>query len=146
MTTVCLSIFEHSEPQALINHQYYCSRMGYEHVKVSMQGLTSSAHKLVFKYELLLHQLHQLRKMEEGELLISATEDCVFFCMLPVEAMAQGRDRLLAGIDGENGDRQTAIQVWRNTADVRQFVLDCIGRAKIMSGVTQELELHAQQD
>ena len=143
MTTVCLSIFEHSEPQALINHQYYCSRMGYEHAKVSMQGLTSSAHKLVFKYELLLHQL---RKMEDGELLISATEDCVFFCMLPVEAMAQGRDRLLAGIDGENGDRQTAIQVWRNTADVRQFVLDCIGRAKIMSGVTQELELHTQQD
>ena len=76
MTTVCLSIFEHSEPQALSNHQYYCSRMGYEHVKVSMQGLTSSAHKLVFKYELLLHQL---RKMEEGELLISTTEDCVFF-------------------------------------------------------------------
>ncbi|QXZ09253.1 hypothetical protein KUF54_14665 [Comamonas sp. Y33R10-2] len=143
MTTVCLSIFEHAEPQVLANHQHYCSRMGYVHVQASMQGLQSRAHKLVFKYEMLLHQL---RKMADDALLICATDDCVFLNMLPAEPMLQGRDRLLLGIDGENSDRQTAIQVWRNTEEVRHFVLDCIARSKIMRGVEQELDLHLDQD
>ena len=117
--------------------------MGYEHVRVSMQGLQSRAHRLVFKYELLLQQL---RRMDEGALLICASDDCVFFGMLPVEPMAEGRDWLLMEIDGEGEPRQTAIQVWRNTAKVRQFVLDSLGRCKIMSGVVQEQELLAQLD
>lgn len=117
--------------------------MGYEHVQVSMQGLLSRAHRLVFKYELLLQQL---RRMQEDELLICASDDCVFLGMLPIEPMAEGHDWLLMQIDDECESRQTAIQVWRNTAKVRQFVLGSLERCKIMSGVVREQDLLMKLD
>ena len=143
MTTLCLSIFEYDEPQALINHRHYCSQMGYEHEAVSYAGLQSVAHRILYKYELILHHL---RRLPEDALLACLTEDCVIFGMHSIENMAEGRDHVLPGIDGEGYDRQTAVQVWRNTAAIRALITGFVARAKITTGLERELDLYAGID
>ncbi|RZF24398.1 hypothetical protein EVC45_38910 [Paraburkholderia sp. UYCP14C] len=143
MTTLCLSILENNEPQALINHRHYCSKMGYRHELVSVAGLQSTAHRIIYKYELILHHL---RHLPESALLVCFTDDCVILGMHPVESMATGRDYLLMSVDGEGYDRQTAVQVWRNTAAMRTLIAGFITRAKVTTGLGHELDLHADLD
>lgn len=139
MTTVCLSIFERAEPLALSNHRYYCARMQYQHVVASCNGIPSVKHRILYKYERLLHQL---RQMPEQALLICASEDCVFFEPARVEIFMQGRDYLLPSIDLEDGSQPQAIQVWRNTATNRALIVALIAQQKI--GRSEALDCEEQ--
>ncbi|WP_244106532.1 hypothetical protein [Paraburkholderia phenazinium] len=108
-----------------------------------MAGLQSTAHRIVYKYELILHHL---RNLPTSALLVCVTDDCVIFGMHPVESMAEGHDYLLMGVDGEGYERQTAVQVWRNTPAMRVLITDFIARAKVTAGLGHELDLHAYLD
>ncbi|GAB5095473.1 hypothetical protein P9250_15120 [Caballeronia sp. LP006] len=143
MTTRCLSIFHVDAPHVLANHKHYSSRMGYEHTAVSMAGMQGKAQRTLLKYELVLHHL---RQMPEMALLVCFSEDCLVLNMYPVEPMAEGRQHLLPSLNGNTGSHQAAVQVWRNTKDIRNFIVRCIGECKIGGATDDEETLLAPLD
>jgi hypothetical protein len=143
MTTRCLSIIQFDAPQALNNHKHYASRLGYQHDTVVLTGIQTQAHRLLLKYEAILHHL---RNMPEMAALVCFTEDCLVLNLHPVEPMLDGRQHLLMSLGGNTGQYQTAVQVWRNTHDIRDYIMYCIERCKISGSVHDEIELLAGLD
>ncbi|SAL62187.1 galactosyl transferase GMA12/MNN10 domain protein [Caballeronia arvi] len=143
MTTRCLSLLHVDAPEVLINHKHYASRMGYEHATVSMAGIRSDSHRLLLKYEAILHHL---RRMPDMALLVCMSEDCIVLNMHPVEPVADGRQHALMAVSGRAEAHQTDVQIWRNTADVRSLVVHYIDRCKIGKEALNEVELLSALD
>ncbi|SAK98996.1 galactosyl transferase GMA12/MNN10 domain protein [Caballeronia calidae] len=143
MTTRCLSLLHVDAPHVLNNHRHYASHMGYEHATVSVAGLPGSAHGLLLKYEVILQHL---RRMPEMALLVCMSEDCIVLNMLPVEPIAAGRQHALMAVSGSSEAHQTAVQIWRNTADIRRFIVGCIEKCKLGRTAQNEVELLSPLD
>ncbi|BAO89537.1 hypothetical protein [Caballeronia cordobensis] len=143
MTTRCLSLFQDDAPDVLVNHQHYASRMGYEHATVSMTGMRCSSQRLLLKYEAILHHL---RRMPDMALLVCMSEDCIVLNMQPVEPIAEGRQHALMAVSGPAEQRQNAVQIWRNTVEVRNLIVHYIDRCKLGKERTNELDLLASLD
>jgi hypothetical protein len=143
MTTRCLTFLSVEAPHVLVNHKHYAARRGYQHDTVFMTGIQTKAHRLLLKYQTVLHHL---RRLPEMALLVCFTEDCLVLNPHPVEAMAEGRQHLLMSLGGTSGKHQVAVQVWRNTPDIRNFITRCIEQCKISGPVHDEIELLASLD
>lgn len=143
MTTRCLSFLQVDAPEVLANHKHYCSQMGYEHQAVSLAALGTRAQRVLLKYETVLHHL---RQMPEMALLVCFSEDCLVLNMHPVEPMTEGRQHLLPALDGSTGREQTAVQVWRNTQAIREFIVHCIGQCKICGATDDEIAMLSSLD
>jgi hypothetical protein len=143
MTTRCLSLLNTDAPHVLINHKHYATRLGYQHETVSMTGIQTQAHRLLLKYEAILHHL---RRLPEMGLLVCFGEDCLVLNLHPVEPLAEGRQHLLMALGGNTGREQTAVQIWRNTSDIRNFVVRCIEQCKISGPVHDEIQLLSPLD
>lgn len=138
MTTRCLSILQVDAPHVLTNHKHYASRMGYQHATISAAGMQSPSHRLLLKYEAILHHL---RTMQDMALLVCMSEDCLVLNMHPVEPMAEGRQHLLMAVPVKSDERQTAVQVWRNTLDIRNLITYYIEQCKIGTAPQDEIAL-----
>ncbi len=124
MTTRCLSFIQFDTPQVLNNRRHYAALLGYTHDTVSLIAIQSQAHRLLLnKYEAILHHLRGLPDMGS---LVCFTEDCLVLNPHHVEPMIEGRQHLLMAVGGNMGKYQTAVQIWRNTPDVRQLITRCI--------------------
>ncbi len=143
MTTRCLSIHQTDAPEVLTNHKHYAARMGYEHASISMAGMPCPSQRLLLKYEAILHHL---RRMPEMALLVCMSEDCIVLNMLPVEPIAEGRQHALMAVSGNDDGRQTAVQIWRNTVEVRNLIVWCIGECKIGKAPQNEIAMLAGLD
>jgi hypothetical protein len=143
MTTRCLSFIEFDAPQVVANHKHYASRLGYQHRTITLTGIQTQAHRLLLKYESLYHHLCELPEMAS---LVCFTEDCLVLNLHRVEPMMEGRQHLHMTIDGATRKEQVAVQVWRNTRDIRTFIVECIERCKISGPVHDEIELLASLD
>jgi hypothetical protein len=143
MTTRCLSIFQFDAPEVLNNHKHYAARSGYRHETLVLAGIQTQTHRLLMKYEAILHHL---RGMPEMAALVCFSEDCLVLNPFPVETMLEGRQHLLMSLGGTTGKYQTAVQVWRNTKDVRAFIVERIEQCKISGPVHDEIELLASLD
>jgi len=117
--------------------------MSYEHEAVTFVGLESTAQRLLLKYETVLHHL---RRMPELALLICFSEDCLVLNAHPVEPMAESRQHLLPALGGNTGKEQTAVQVWRNTKAIRDFIVRCIEQCKICGATDDEIAMLSPLD
>jgi hypothetical protein len=143
MTTRCLTILHVDAPEVLVNHKHYAARMGYEHATVSMAGMASRAQQLLLKYEAILHHL---RRMQELALLVCMSEDCIVLNLHPAEPIADGRQHALMAVSGRDEGHQTAVQIWRNTPEIRAFIVHCIDRCKLGGEPADEVALLSSLD
>jgi hypothetical protein len=128
MTTRCLSLLHVDASEVLINHKHYAARMGYEHATISMAGMACNAQRLLLKYEAILQHL---RQMPDMALLVCMSEDCIVLNMHPVEPVADGRQHALLAVSSPEVRQQNAVQIWRNTRDIRKLIVHFIDRFKL---------------
>jgi hypothetical protein len=138
MTTRCLSILQAEAPEVLINHKHYAARLGYDHATISMAGIPCPSQRLLLKYEAVLHHLRQMADMA---LLVCMGEDCIVLNMHPVEPIADGRQHTLMAVSGNGEAHQTAVQIWRNTAEIRQLIVYFIGQCKLGGAPQNEVAM-----
>ncbi|WP_321799841.1 hypothetical protein [Caballeronia sp. J97] len=138
MITRCLSVLQADAPEVLVNHKHYAARLGYEHASISMAGIPCNAQRLLLKYEAILHHL---RQMPDMGLLVCMSEDCIVLNMHPVEPIAEGRQHVLMAVSGPEEGRQTAVQIWRNTAEIRKLIVSFIGECKLGGSPRNEVDM-----
>ncbi|SAK68344.1 galactosyl transferase GMA12/MNN10 domain protein [Caballeronia hypogeia] len=143
MTTRCLSIFSTDAPHVLTNHKHYASQMGYQHASVSTTAMPGSAQRLLLKYEVILHHL---RNMPDMALLVCMTQDCIVLNMHPVEPIADGRQHALMSVSGRDEGHQTDVQIWRNTPEIRSFIVSCVEQCKLGGTPRNETEMLSSLD
>ncbi|KXV12363.1 hypothetical protein CR51_06685 [Caballeronia megalochromosomata] len=143
MTTRCLSILQADAPEVLANHKHYAARLGYEHATISTSGMPGESQRLLLKYEAILHHL---RQMPEMALLVCMSEDCLVLNMHAVEPIAEGRQHTLMAVSGRSEPHQTAVQIWRNTVDIRNLIVHYIGQCKLGGAPQNEAGLLASLD
>jgi hypothetical protein len=143
MTTRCLSILQAEAPEVLINHKHYAARLGYDHATISMAGIPCPSQRLLLKYEAVLHHLRQMADMA---LLVCMGEDCIVLNMHPVEPIADGRQHTLMAVSGNGEAHQTAVQIWRNTAEIRQLIVYFIGQCKLGGAPQNEVAMLSSLD
>jgi hypothetical protein len=127
-----------SSPEALSNHRHYCKQMAYEHRAVDLSGLPSSAHRMLYKFELLLHHL---RRLPDQALLLCMTQDCIVFGHQEVGQLIGDAPYLLPQLPRDGGSfDQSKLQVWRNTPEVHALVIELIHQAKIFREPSNQRE------
>ncbi|OLL30760.1 galactosyl transferase GMA12/MNN10 domain protein [Burkholderia sp. SRS-W-2-2016] len=141
---IVLSHFYRDAPASLANHRYYAASRGYRHEWVDASAMTDRLQlRCLYRYEVLLGTL---RRAADGELVLLLSEDAAIVEPVALDTLMQGRDWLLVTI-GAHPLPQVDVQIWRNTAAVRERVLQLVKRCRLGGAALEsEAELFAQFD
>lgn len=119
-------LFDHA-PGALANHRHYARAQGYRHVEIDMSDLSGSnpGVRWVYKYETLLHYLHEAAP---HEIVLLLNENAAILQPVELPLLMAGRDWLVVRTESEHA--QTDVLLFRNTETVRQQIADLLGTCR----------------
>ncbi|WP_175773484.1 galactosyl transferase GMA12/MNN10 domain protein [Paraburkholderia phenazinium] len=125
---IVLSHFCHEAAATLANHRYYAKQQGCRHEWIDAARMPGSLQlRCLYRYEVLLHTL---QRAAPGELVLLLSEDSAIVDPVSLDNLMMNRDWLLV-TTSSHPLVQVDVQVWRNTAAVRQIVSHILKRCKL---------------
>ncbi|MFP6561803.1 galactosyl transferase GMA12/MNN10 domain protein [Paraburkholderia sp. B3] len=125
---IVLSHFHRVASASLANHRHYAARYGYRHEWVDASRFPETLPlRCLYRYEVLLNVL---RHAAPDELVLLLSEDAAIVDPMPLDDLMTGRDWLLV-MTASHGLPQVDVQIWRNTARVREIVFRTIKRCRL---------------
>ncbi len=137
---IVLSYFSRPAAPSLANHRHYARLRGYRHDWIDGSLMPPSVQsRSLYKYQMLMNVLG---RAEPDALVLILSENAAIIEPTPLEALMEGRDRLLVRTASETLP-QVDMQIWRNTPAVLETLESLFNKCRVGNELSTEAELFA---